>query len=101
MSENMIQVKLGEYKGVQVKVQEITVTEAEINAELERARELVAKAEEKTEAAAIGDEAVIDFVGYIDGEAFPGGDGSNYPLKLGSGTFIPGFEEQLVGAKKG
>lgn len=100
MSESMIQLKLGEYKGIQVKTQEITVTEAEINAELRHAQELAAKTEEKTDGAVMGDETVIDFVGYIDGEAFPGGEGSGYPLKLGSGTFIPGFEEQLVGAKK-
>lgn len=101
MSESVIQLKLGEYKGVQVKKQEITVTEAEINAELKHACELAARTEEKTDGAVMGDETVIDFVGYIDGEAFPGGEGSDYPLKLGSGTFIPGFEEQLAGAKKG
>ncbi len=101
MSENTIQLKLGEYKGVQVKKQEITVTEAEIEAELRHAQERAARTEEKTGGAEMGDETVIDFVGYIDGEAFPGGEGSGYPLKLGSGTFIPGFEEQLAGARKG
>lgn len=100
MSESVIRLKLGEYKGIRVKTQEITVTEAEINAELRHAQELAARTEEKEGGAAMGDETVIDFVGYIDGEAFPGGEGSGYPLKLGSGTFIPGFEEQLVGAKK-
>lgn len=102
MSENTIQIKLANYKGIQVKKQEITVTEQEIEAELKHAQERAAKTEEKVNgAAAIGDETVIDFIGYIDGEAFPGGEGSDYPLTLGSGAFIPGFEEQLVGAKKG
>lgn len=100
MSESMIRLKLGEYKGIQVKTQETSVTEAEINAELRHAQELAARTEEKTGGAVMGDETVIDFVGYIDGEAFQGGEGAGYPLKLGSGTFIPGFEEQLVGAKK-
>ena len=102
MSENNMQVKLGAYKGIQVKKQEVVVTEAEVNAELERARQLAAKNEEKTIGTAVmGDQTVIDFTGYIDGEAFPGGDGADYPLTLGSGTFIPGFEEQLVGTAKG
>lgn len=101
MDEN-IQVKLGEYKGIQVPKMEIVITDAEINEQLENLRQRSAERKEKTAGAAVlGDQTVIDFVGYIDGEAFPGGDGTEYPLVLGSGTFIPGFEEQLVGAKKG
>ena len=61
---------------------------------------LAVTTQDKDGAAELGDEAVIDFVGYIDGEAFAGGDGTDFPLKLGSNTFIPGFEDQLVGAKK-
>jgi trigger factor len=102
MSENLIQVKLGNYKGIQVKKTEVVITDEEVQAELVRACQLAAKNVEKIDAPAeMGDETVIDFVGYIDGEAFEGGDGTDFPLKLGSGTFIPGFEEQLVGAKKG
>ena len=97
MSEKKIQVTLGNYKGVEVKKAEIIITEEEVKAELERARQYAVTTQDKDGAAELGDEAVIDFVGYIDGEAFAGGD---FPLKLGSNTFIPGFEDQLVGAKK-
>lgn len=100
MSEKKIQVTLGNYKGVEVKKAEIIITEEEVKAELERARQYAVTSEDKDGAAELGDEAVIDFVGYIDGEAFAGGDGTDFPLKLGSNTFIPGFEDQLVGAKK-
>lgn len=96
-----IKVTLGAYKGVKVPKPEISVTPEEIEAELKHACECAAQQEEKQDAAVMGDETVIDFVGYIDGEAFPGGDGSEYPLVLGSGMFIPGFEEQLVGACAG
>ena len=100
MSEKKIQVTLGNYKGVEVKKAEIIITEEEVKAELERARQYAVTTQDKDGAAELGDEAVIDFVGYIDGEAFAGGDGTDFPLKLGSNTFIPGFEDQLVGAKK-
>ena len=100
MSEKKIQVTLGNYKGVDVKKAEIIITEEEVKAELERARQYAVTTQDKDGAAELGDEAVIDFVGYIDGEAFAGGDGTDFPLKLGSNTFIPGFEDQLVGAKK-
>ena len=98
--EKKIQVTLGNYKGVEVKKAEIIITEEEVKAELERARQYAVTTQDKDGAAELGDEAVIDFVGYIDGEAFAGGDGTDFPLKLGSNTFIPGFEDQLVGAKK-
>lgn len=102
MSEQTIQVKLGNYKGVKVTKREVTVTEGEVLAELERARSYASTTRDKEDGIAkMGDQAVIDFVGYIDGEAFEGGDGTDYPLQLGSNTFIPGFEEQLVGAKVG
>ena len=100
MSEKKIQVTLGNYKGVEVKKAKIIMTEEEVKAELERARQYAVTTQDKDGAAELGDEAVIDFVGYIDGEAFAGGDGTDFPLKLGSNTFIPGFEDQLVGAKK-
>ena len=98
MSEKKIQVTLGNYKGVEVKKAEIIITEEEVKAELERARQYAVTTQDKDGAAELGDEAVIDFVGYIDGEAFAGGDGTDFPLKLGSNTFIPGFEDQLIGA---
>ena len=94
MSEKKIQVTLGNYKGVEVKKAEIIITEEEVKAELERARQYAVTTQDKDGAAELGDEAVIDFVGYIDGEAFAGGDGTDFPLKLGSNTFIPGFEDQ-------
>ena len=96
-----ITVVLGEYKGIKLPKMEVTVTEEELQEELKRAQQMAATKEPKEDAAETGDETVIDFVGYKDGVAFPGGDGSDYPLVLGSGSFIPGFEEQLVGSKKG
>ena len=102
MSEQTIQVKLAKYKGVTVARREATVTEEEVMAELERARSYASITKDKDNGeAAMGDQAVIDFVGYINGEPFEGGDGTDYPLVLGSNTFIPGFEAQLVGAKVG
>lgn len=93
---------LGPYQGLEVRRREITVTEQEVLDELERAKTYASKQESKGDAPAeMGDTLQIDFVGYFDDEPFPGGDGENYPLTLGSGQFIPGFEEQLVGAKKG
>ncbi len=102
MGEKTIQVKLAEYKGVKVQKRVVSVTEAEILSEMERARTYAATTVDKPDGAAVmGDQAVIDFVGYIDDQPFEGGDGEDYPLVLGSNTFIPGFEEQLVGAKVG
>lgn len=95
-------VVLGQYKGIEVAKPFFEVTEEEIQVEFQKACALVAKNEEKTtEPAALGDLLTIDFVGYLNGEPFPGGDGENFPLTLGSNTFIPGFEEQLIGAKAG
>ena len=95
------EVKLGKYKGVSVTKVDSKVTATEVNntikAELERAARTVTK----TGKAAKGDTAVIDFEGFVDGVAFEGGKGENYDLELGSGSFIPGFEEQLIGHKAG
>ena len=97
-----IKVELGQYKGIEVVKPFFEVTEEEIQVEFQKACALVAKNEEKTtEPAELGDLLTIDFVGYLDGKPFPGGDGENFPLTLGSNTFIPGFEEQLIGAKAG
>ncbi|GFR36477.1 trigger factor [Thermobrachium celere] len=96
------EVKLGNYKGIEVKKIEYPVTDEDVEAELnvlrERSARLVTKEEGTVEN---GDIAVIDFEGFVDGVAFPGGKADNYNLTIGSGTFIPGFEEQLVGAKVG
>ncbi len=95
------EVKLGKYKGVSVTKIDSKVTATEVNntikAELERAARTVTK----TGKVAKGDTAVIDFEGFIDGVAFEGGKGENYDLELGSGSFIPGFEDQLIGHKAG
>ncbi|WP_110111524.1 trigger factor [Bacillus sp. CGMCC 1.16541] len=96
------EVKLGEYKNLEVEKIDATVTDEDVEAELkklqERHAELVVKEEGNIEN---GDTAVIDFEGFVDGEAFEGGKGENYSLEIGSGTFIPGFEEQLVGEAVG
>ncbi|KKK38272.1 trigger factor [Mesobacillus campisalis] len=96
------EVKLGEYKGLEVEAFDTEVTDEEVEAELkslqERNAELVVKEEGKAEN---GDTVVLDFEGFVDGEAFEGGKAENYSLELGSGSFIPGFEEQLVGIATG
>jgi len=96
------EVKLGEYKGLEVEAVSTEVTEEDVNNELtrmqERFAELVVKEEGKAE---LGDTAVIDFEGFVDGVAFEGGKGENYSLELGSNSFIPGFEEQVVGLAAG
>ena len=97
------EVKLGDYKGMEVPEQDTTVSDADVDAELEKKRqqqaELVLKDEDQ--AAANGDTVVIDYEGSVDGEKFDGGSANNYSLELGSGSFIPGFEDQLVGHKSG
>ena len=94
------EVRLGKYKGVKVDKQDTAVTEEEIGKELDKERESNARTIE-VEGRAIekGDIATIDFEGFVDGAAFEGGKGENYPLTIGSNTFIPGFEEQLIGAE--
>ncbi|MGM0219879.1 trigger factor [Enterococcus sp. AZ126] len=96
------EVKLGEYKNLTVEKQDREVTDEDVDARIQR--ELDAQAElviKEDEAAVDGDTVVIDFEGFKDGEAFEGGKGENYSLELGSNSFIPGFEEQLVGKKAG
>ncbi|MCI9428802.1 MAG: trigger factor [Lachnospiraceae bacterium] len=95
------EVKLGKYKGVKVDKEVITVTEEEVAAEIEKERENNARTiEVEGRAVEDGDIATIDFEGFVDGVAFEGGKGENYPLTIGSGSFIPGFEEQLIGKNK-
>lgn len=93
-------VELGQYKGLEVKKGSVKVTKKEIQEELKNYQnqfsELVIKEEGTVEN---GDTAVIDFEGFKDGVAFEGGKGENYPLEIGSGSFIPGFEEQVIGMK--
>ena len=96
------EVKLGEYKNLPVKKKATRVTQKEIDAEVERLRERYADMEIKEDGAVEnGDTAVIDFEGFKDDVAFEGGKGEDYPLEIGSGSFIPGFEEQLIGMSKG
>ncbi len=96
------EVKLGKYKGVKVDKVDATVTDEEVLAELDKQRESNARNVEVTDRAVKdGDITTLDFEGFVDGEAFDGGKGENYPLTIGSGSFIPGFEEQLVGAEIG
>ena len=93
------EVKLGKYKGVKVEKAETEVTDEEVDAAIEKERENNARTiSVEDRAVKDGDMTVIDFEGFVDGVAFEGGKGENYPLTIGSGTFIPGFEEQLVGA---
>lgn len=96
------EVELGEYKGLTAEKKSTEVTDEEIDAEINAQRERnsrLVSAEDK--AAETGDTADINFEGFVDGEAFEGGKGENYPLVLGSGQFIPGFEDQVVGHKAG
>ncbi len=94
---------LGEYKGIDVDRRIIDVSEADIDEEINKQQHRMAKLVEGEEGdkAAKGDTVVIDFKGILDGEAFEGGTGHDYPLELGSGTFIPGFEDQLIGIAVG
>ncbi len=95
--------ELGEYKDLDVKKEEKEITDADVDKELENLQKRAAKMVEAPEGKALekGDLAIIDFKGTVDGEAFAGGEGKGYPLEVGSGSFIPGFEDQLVGKKKG
>ena len=93
---------LGQYKGIKVDKVDAEVTEEEITAEIDREREKNSRTVDVTDRAIReGDIATIDFEGFVDGEAFEGGKGSDYPLTIGSHTFIPGFEEELIGAEAG
>ena len=95
------EVTLGEYKGLEVEKAEATVTDAQVDAELDRMAQNVASTETVERAAEMGDTANIDFEGFLDGTPFDGGKGENHDLKLGSGSFVPGFEEQVVGMSAG
>ena len=95
------EVKLGEYKGVEAPKETVRITAADIDKEIENIRKRNARIETVDRPAADGDTAVIDFEGFVDGKAFDGGKGENYSLVLGSGQFIPGFEDQVVGMSAG
>lgn len=95
------EVELGAYKGLNVEKKTYEVTEEEVAAKLKEMQEKNARVEVKEGAIENGNIAVIDFKGFIDGVAFEGGEGHDYSLEIGSGSFIDNFEEQLVGAKAG
>ena len=96
------EVTLGEYKGVEIKKIEVEVTEEEIEAELKKEQENNSRTiVVEDRAVESGDIATIDFEGFVDGTPFEGGKGTDYPLTIGSNTFIPGFEDQLIGANTG
>ena len=95
------EVKLGDYKKLKAKKAAVNVDKKEIDEVIERIRKGLSEKKEVKRAAKIGDETVIDFVGKKDGKAFQGGTGKDYPLVLGSNSFIPGFEDALIGLKAG
>ena len=96
------EVTLGAYKGIEVDKVDVTVSDEEVDAEIEKERDRNARSISVTDRAVQDkDQTVIDFEGFVDGVAFEGGKGENYPLTIGSGTFIPGFEEQFIGKNIG
>ncbi len=95
------EVTLGDYKGLEVEKTEATVTDEQVKAELDRMAQNVASTETVEGAAKMGDTANIDFEGFDNGVPFDGGKGENFDLKLGSNSFVPGFEEQVVGMSSG
>ena len=95
------EVTLGQYKGLEVEKAEVSVSDEQVNAELERMAQNVASTESVEREAQMGDTANIDFEGFDNGVPFDGGKGENFDLKLGSGQFVPGFEEQIVGMNIG
>lgn len=97
------EVKLGEYKNLKIKKETPKVTKEEIASEIEHLRTQFAEIKVKDEKAKVEekDTAIINFKGYVDGKALEGGSGENFPLEIGSNTFIPGFETGLIGLKKG
>ena len=95
------EVTLGDYKGLEVEKAEVTVTDEQVQAELDRMAQNVASTETVDRPAQLGDTANIDFEGFDNGVAFEGGKGEKHDLKLGSGAFVPGFEEQIVGMSAG
>ena len=95
------EVTLGQYKGLEVEKAEVTVSDDQVQAELDRMAQNVASTETADRPAQMGDTANIDFEGFDNGVPFEGGKGDNFDLKLGSGSFVPGFEEQIVGMSAG
>ncbi len=95
------EVKLGKYKGLDVKKDTVKVTKKEVSEAIEQMRQRYMENIDKEGKVANGDVAIIDFEGFKDGVAFDGGKGEDYSLKIGSNTFIPGFEEQIIGMEKG
>ncbi len=95
------EVTLGQYKELEVEKAEVNITDAEVDAELDRMAQNVASTETVERPAEMGDTANIDFEGFDNGVPFDGGKGDNFDLKLGSGSFVPGFEEQVVGMSAG
>lgn len=95
-------VKLGQYKGLNVKKPELVITDEELEAAYKKRQRTFAKSTEiKDRPVKKGDIATIDFTGYLDGKPFENGADTDYPLEIGSGSFIPGFEDQLIGAELG
>ncbi len=95
------EVTLGDYKGLEIEKAEASVTDEQVQAELDRMAQNVASTETVERAAELGDTANIDFLGTLEGVPFDGGEGHDFDLKLGSGQFVPGFEEQVVGMNVG
>ena len=95
------EVTLGEYKGIEVGKRAVAITDDEVAAELGRMQDRAARIETVEREARMGDTVVLDFDGYVDGKQFQGGKAEGYTLTLGSGAFIPGFEDQLAGLKAG
>ena len=95
------EVTLGEYKGIEAPKADTTISDEQVQAELDQMAQNVASTETVERAAEMGDTANIDFEGFDNGVAFDGGKGENFDLKLGSGQFVPGFEEQIVGMNVG
>lgn len=93
--------KLGDYKNLKVKKDKVEVTNEEVNSAIDEMKNRYAEVQIKDGKVEKGDTAVIDFEGFKDGVAFEGGKGENYSLKIGSNTFIPGFEDQIIGMSKG
>lgn len=95
------EVKLGDYKGLNVPKNEVNITDEDVEKQLKTFQDRQGKLVDAPEGAEVkdGDFTTLDFKGFVDGEAFDGGEGKDYPLQIGSNSFIPGFEDQLVGAK--
>lgn len=100
-TETYPEITLGDYKGIEVPKSEVSVSDEQVENELDRMAQNVASTETVDRAAEMGDTTNIDFEGFDNGVAFDGGKGENFDLKLGSGSFVPGFEEQLVGMSAG